>query len=372
MARILVDANVIVDLFKTSAPSVLKTAKALVDLRAEVFISEQVKNEVLRNKLKVASEFIDEQQSKLQVPTAELPSLSKKLNNKLKKTSELAQGLRGHIDKDTNAYLQALSGSDDKLSRLLKPLFNGAVQQTEDQYQRAKRRRSLGNPPGKHNQQIGDQLTWEQFLDQLGPETDVWIVSRDGDYARTHRDYKILNPLLNAELREKTGTKPRVHVFESISKAVAHFIERVKPDIKTKLTAKDAAMAAQVQAILAAPSADSVAKDVVYTCMPKIVSDLVNDDDAVVAEIAMTNAVNWGLNDCDVTHARYVSGRKIKFIADVSIAGDADDEQVFAGDTITFVLRGNLVRTSEGGWGLDDYTVEYVHNTLHDDDMNEP
>ena len=76
MARILLDANALLGFFKVNSPAMMAHAKTLVDLRDQIFVSEQVRNEVQRNKVRVASTFLEQEAKKIAVSTLSLPALA--------------------------------------------------------------------------------------------------------------------------------------------------------------------------------------------------------------------------------------------------------------------------------------------------------
>ena len=83
---------------------------------------------------------------------------------------------------------------------MLAPLLDQAVEATPEQMARARDRRERGNPPGKRSDPLGDQLSWEQFVDAVNGRPKVWIVTRDNDFAITQGEIKLINPMLGAEL----------------------------------------------------------------------------------------------------------------------------------------------------------------------------
>jgi hypothetical protein len=85
----------------------------------------------------------------------------------------------------------------------------------------------VGNPPGKRSDPLGDQISWQQFLDALKGEKRVWIITRDGDYAEVVNGTRLLNPLLRAELAAKGVEHAEVHdnlsrALQSIQSAGVH------------------------------------------------------------------------------------------------------------------------------------------------------
>src|SRR5262249_23086757 len=80
--------------------------------------------------------------------------------------------------------LNLISRSEDEVSIRLSVLFNNAILPNAAEMQRARERKERGNPPGKPNQPLGDQIVWEQLLTHCKTNNckRLWIVSKDSDY----------------------------------------------------------------------------------------------------------------------------------------------------------------------------------------------
>ncbi|PZR17691.1 MAG: hypothetical protein DI536_05140 [Archangium gephyra] len=85
MARILIDANIYIDLFKTSDKSLLRHIPVLVDeLRHEIHISTQLVDEIERNKVQIATRFITEKLEQINIPIVSLPVFQDSTNDSLR------------------------------------------------------------------------------------------------------------------------------------------------------------------------------------------------------------------------------------------------------------------------------------------------
>lgn len=105
-------------------------------------------------------------------------------------------------------------------------LFSKATRHDEDDecYQRAILRTRKGNPPGKPDG-LGDRYNWEILLKHL-PEDDLYIVSKDSDYASPLGDIdkKVVRPmafLANEWAQKKDGASLYIHT--TIKGVVDHF-----------------------------------------------------------------------------------------------------------------------------------------------------
>jgi hypothetical protein len=77
------------------------------------------------------------------------------------------------------------------------------IKVTDALYLKALRRRRSGNPPGKSNS-LGDQISWECLLKAVPEDTNLHIVSLDGDFSSNLMPSDI-NPFLADEWKRKNG-----------------------------------------------------------------------------------------------------------------------------------------------------------------------
>jgi hypothetical protein len=222
VAEIFVDANIILGFWSLSdgrVPSQLLLP--LVGLRSHLLVTAQVVDEVNRNKLgmflrnsgqfsiSLPPEFPDHFIGSREVN--ELNETVKSLKKTEKKAREEWECVRGKIAKQ-------ISSNDDLTSSMLRPLFDAAVRPDEKQLQAARDRRERGNPPGKRTDPLGDQISWQQFLDAAKGKQRVWIISRDGDFTETVNKQALLDPFLQAELTER-GVK-NIEIYDNLTSAI--------------------------------------------------------------------------------------------------------------------------------------------------------
>lgn len=140
------------------------------------------------------------------------------LNAELKRLEEMSVSARKQWNTATSELATAISESSDLVSGMLAPLFQRAVAATEKQMAAARLRREVGNPPGKKGDPLGDQISWEQFLDAAHRQKEVWILTRDSDLAHVVDGVRNLNPFLRQELVAR-GVET-IHVFDNLSAAM--------------------------------------------------------------------------------------------------------------------------------------------------------
>jgi hypothetical protein len=224
-APILIDANIYLRLYESR--QVQKLANALLDVRSQIYVTQQIVDEVTRNRLRCVRDSFDNglrAMTQMAVPDfeilrdsidetqiAQVLSDAKKLADDAKKKKEL-------ITDAAFKALERVAAGTDALTRQLAPLFENPKKPTHEEMERARLRRELGNPPGKPDDPLGDQITWEQFIAQLGGAADVWIVSNDFDYSVTFEGRSFLNARLSEDLRGR-----KIHIHRELSAALEHF-----------------------------------------------------------------------------------------------------------------------------------------------------
>ena len=210
--------------------------KLLAPLEGQVkhiFLTQQIVDEVDRNKVKCAGDFFFSRANKICAPSGSIPDhllgmSDKDLAGLRKKFGDTHKALKQLHDEILKLYansLRKISKSQDELSKRLEPLFETAVAPTDDELKRARERKERGNPPGKHNNPLGDQITWEQLLTACktrGCER-LWVVSNDDDYTYKTSNEVFVNAFLHKDLRRVCGDTFEVYCFRDLLDALQHF-----------------------------------------------------------------------------------------------------------------------------------------------------
>jgi septum formation inhibitor MinC len=161
-ALIFIDANQYLDFYQLNRGR--KLLDSLMEQQKYIFVTTQVVDEVERNKLEVAERCLTERFEQLKKGIA-LPDylfdVSKdsaaRLRKKLNDTSQAIKALR----KTVIQTLEQISRSEDRVSKALAGLFSTAIPHTSEEIECATDRKERGNPPGKKENPLGDELTWE-------------------------------------------------------------------------------------------------------------------------------------------------------------------------------------------------------------------
>lgn len=267
MIRIFVDANIYLEAFMTSDPAFQKHIKALVECSDHLFVTRQIVDEVNRNKLTVASRFVDEQLGKISFASISLPGFSDELTTSLRELADKSHRLKTQAKDEASRYFEQLSSSSDSVSTLLETVFVLDLTPSDEEMGRARLRRERGNPPGKKADPLGDQISWEQLLSILVDGDHLFIASRDGDYCLdrgTKGDQGkglLLMPFLEREVRSRIGRSGRITLSRSLVELIG-----LLPN-STKMTAQERRQAASVENRLQRPEYSS-APTLCQACEP--------------------------------------------------------------------------------------------------------
>ncbi|MEB3121009.1 MAG: PIN domain-containing protein [Snowella sp.] len=233
MKKIFIDANIYLSFFDNSKPELKKLLDSLVEIKNSLFIGSQIVDEVNRNKLSVAQRSLCnhfknlENLKKINLPehleweSTDLQNWNTQSKDIYDKQESLQKELKNLIQKT----LGEIMCSKDKVSQTFHPLFEGALEASEIEIQAARYRREIGNPPGKLNDPLGDQISWEQFLNCSRSSEEIWIITKDSDYYTSFKGKTYLNSFLYNELLMINASSHSIFCFDSLAQGLKHFNE---------------------------------------------------------------------------------------------------------------------------------------------------
>lgn len=231
--RILIDTNVFLRFYDTKDNQFKLLLTFISRISEKIFVTEQIRNELLRNKLEVAIASFKNLENNFKVKGAELPSqfIDQNLQEWNKNIAELGvlhEEQKGLISK----ILHQISDGSDSVSTALDSVLAKAVKHSEEEFKAAERRKNLGIPPGKKGDPIGDELTWTQFISSLNSGEKVIIVSYDGDYSKEYNGDIFLNPVLFADLLSYGIKKEEIFVFRKLIDFYKEFKSLLNGDLE--------------------------------------------------------------------------------------------------------------------------------------------
>src|SRR5690554_5026119 len=243
-AVLLIDANKYLDLYRTDKGR--KLLAPLSEQASHIFVTQQIVDEVQRNKLRAAADLLRTKSQGMKLHGINVPDhfsgsesgKNQEILGQMRNINRSVVAVNAEIDTHTHEIMTQVAESKDEVSKALAPIFSEAVQATRDEMKRARERKEIGNPPGKANDPLGDEITWEQVLSHFAGKRRLWIISRDGDYGTAFGGSFFLNSFLRAELAQITND-PIVHIFEDLVEGLTHFVETTKVDATIKLSPEE-------------------------------------------------------------------------------------------------------------------------------------
>lgn len=231
--KILIDSNIYLRFFDSNQKGFKKLLDQLLQVEEDIFVTRQIVDEVERNKLNVFHKSISNYKSKIEIDSILLPEhFASGYNNhdildwncKRQEIEKVNSQLSKDLEKIFIESLEKISASSDYVSSKLKVLFKNQIRESTEEYLNAKRRKETGNPPGKNNDSLGDQITWEQFLNKALDISETWIISNDRDYFTKYNNSIFLNPFLHAELLRKRPNL-KINCFTTLSDGLKSYFQ---------------------------------------------------------------------------------------------------------------------------------------------------
>ena len=179
---------------------------------ATVHLTGQIRDEFRRNReTKIKDALKRFEQTKY---TAQMPSFMKaydEYGHIRRLSAELQENRKTILAKVSDDVAMHQLVAD----QLILDIFNKSkiIPTSDEIYATAQRRKSIGNPPGKH-QSIGDTINWLILLDNVPVGEDIHIISADGDFYSTLDDTRV-HPFLQQEWREIKNSQ--VYVYRELS-----------------------------------------------------------------------------------------------------------------------------------------------------------
>ncbi|MCR4379235.1 MAG: PIN domain-containing protein [Rhodospirillales bacterium] len=233
MDRIFIDANIWLDFYDGRLKDIGQLLETLQALTGHLILPKQVVFEVHRNRVNRYLNSINssmKQDTTFDMEFGRLPDVTEECASWNKGLKELREEFKGRKEaiyqqrvRIVSEHTEAVCLGTDDASRTFETIFKNCIEATDPEIELARLRKDRGNPPGKRNDSLGDQICWEQILSTLNDGDRLWIISRDGDYTVSNGEGLFLDPLLMYELRSKFDTLPEVHCFTDLPKALKHF-----------------------------------------------------------------------------------------------------------------------------------------------------
>lgn len=211
--HVFIDSNIFLDFYRLAA-SDLRKLNDLVDLIEEgkihLYLTQQVYNEFFRNRENTFKEtFKGFLESKVAVQMSPIfkgyPEYSK-ISELQRELEKVKLDLKEKIEKD-------MDSRNLVADKIVRGIFEATEILNSEQFlDKAIIRHRLGNPPGKKDNSYGDEINWEALLFYVPVNTDLIIVSNDGDYESKFFEGK-LNSFLKSEWKNK---KSKIFFYKTL------------------------------------------------------------------------------------------------------------------------------------------------------------
>jgi len=242
-----IDANIYLRFYDTASIKLKKHLDTLSDIKEYIFITKQIRDEVVRNKLNVAIKSFISNYKDLGIKKTMLPehfdeenkNIFSEWNKKKLKIIDQENEIKNEYSDMISGQLISIMNSTDNVSIKLDSIFSLSRSPTEKEMKSAEARKLLGNPPGKASDPLGDQLTWEQFLSIYNGE-DIWVITNDNDFSVEYKNKSYLNPFLYDEIKKLLrGKEPKINVFRSLSEGLDDFQTKINATMDDSIDSKE-------------------------------------------------------------------------------------------------------------------------------------
>jgi len=233
-----IDTNAYLEFYRSSKGNIKKLLPSIEEIKDEIFVSDQIVFEVKRNRVNIISNSLRDFLDKCKLNGINLPEhmengLEEDITEWNKSFSKITKQVNTERDSLSKLVINTIGNvqkGKDAVSQILGKVFVNSVTPIAAEIERARFRKEIGNPPGKQNDPLGDQISWEQLLSKYDGNSPLWIISSDNDFSTLIDKKRFLNAFLYDELCEATGKEVSVHVFESIAEGIKHYSDnRVEP-----------------------------------------------------------------------------------------------------------------------------------------------
>ena len=207
-------------------------------IKDHLIMTDQVEMEFKKNRQSAILEGLQVLKAprKISVPSIlRQDKSSKALDKDIENIKQRIRKLRDRYEKVLETPVRY-----DKVYQVLQRLFakrkdidlNRKSKKRYDIRELAQKRFNLGYPPRKKKDtSIGDAINWE-WLVHIAKEknTDIWIVSRDGDYGVTIGEKGFVNDWLKQEFKERINKQRNVILCPHLSKVLKEFDIPITPE----------------------------------------------------------------------------------------------------------------------------------------------
>lgn len=202
--NLFIDANIWLSLFHFTNDDLeqFKKLKTMIGHGIQLFVPEQIRNEVYRNRENKIKDALDKfEKFDLRFPVyiknyEEYEEFHRKFKDLQSQHKEWLRKVKRDITEQN-------SPADIVLREVFECI--DLLPMTPELVNKGVMRYNIGNPPGK-DRKYGDAINWETLLDMVPDGEDLFFVSADKDYASLY-DENRFHPFLAQEWKDKKQSK---------------------------------------------------------------------------------------------------------------------------------------------------------------------
>lgn len=208
--HLFIDTNILLSFYAYTNDDIeelRKLIKLITTNQLKLYLTQQVKDEFYRNRENKLKESLKNFQS-FSAPTG-IPRFMHGYVSIKRYRDALDELSKAKDEAIQQAKKEAKDGSI-AADTLFEDISNAAIiiNTTNKIYEAATRRMNLGNPPGKVGS-LGDRINWEILLEEVPEDTDLHLISKDGDFGSPLLDAP--NSYLVDEWRIKKNSSLHLH-----------------------------------------------------------------------------------------------------------------------------------------------------------------
>jgi len=307
--HVFIDTNIFLDFYRLSSgdlEELRKIAKLAETRQITLYLSDFLIDEYLRNRESTISQAVSQfEKSKvdLHLPNIvrmydeafELQETKKQFNTQFKALKEKL------IEEIKQESLKA----DEVINEVFSSTEKFEVQAAT--ITSALLRSRLGKPPGKKDSN-GDSIHWEWLLNQVPSNTELFIISGDGDF-----ESEVLEGTIKSYLREEWDKKKggRVYLFKSLTDFIGQFFSHIE-------LADEIEKKAAIEGLIKSPN---------FVTTHHMINKLDDYEDFSASEIqellsafALNNQITWILGDHDIQEFAH---KLVTYAYDADLENDA-------------------------------------------------
>jgi hypothetical protein len=226
-----IDTNIYLRFYDSKQGAFKKLLRALEEVKGDVFYTSQILNEINRNKESLFLKSFDEYIKQTSIPNITLPDHiileeDKAVSAWNKKREQISSEVKKSADElkeIKTRILSEIAGGKDEVFRVIQSM--SIISFDSDIEANARFRKECGNPPGKREDPLGDQLNWECLLKYINEKgTDhLLIVSNDNDFFVESGASIKLNYLLQTEVFKSSTGNIDIYCFNTLAEALKKY-----------------------------------------------------------------------------------------------------------------------------------------------------